>query len=140
MIQLELFSDLFWEEDKVTLDELYFQAGEFCREHWNVPFTGRIEIVKTKWRWQLGCFIPALETICFSEWRNRERWRFQVYDTLLHELVHWRLFKTGRPYRDTDPEFVRECLRVGAKLSGAKAAQGAAKKVLEEEEKNQWNG
>jgi predicted SprT family Zn-dependent metalloprotease len=140
VIQQELFPDLFeeqpiersWDESEspITLQELYQKAEELCQRHWNVSYTGKIEITKTRWRRRLGCFLPVFETIRFSEWMNQKLTREEILDTLLHELVHWRLYKTGQPYLDTDATFVQECLRVGAPISGTKAAQDAARRVL----------
>jgi SprT-like protein len=44
---------------------------------------------------------------------------------LLHELVHWRLYTVGSPFKDVDAEFVAECLRVGAPFSRTQAAMRA---------------
>ncbi|WP_069201571.1 hypothetical protein [Thermoactinomyces sp. Gus2-1] len=137
-IQIDLFSgkpeDPVLEpviKDPVTLDELYKKANEFCQEYWGVEFTGKIEISNVKWRRRLACFSPEHELIRFSRARNMTRTREQIYDTLLHELVHWRLFRLGLPYDDTAFEFIRECKRVGASLSGAKKAQEAARRYDE---------
>lgn len=132
----------------MTLDELYAEANRLCREHWGVEFTGRIELVKRPWRRYNGicrynkCLTPSgVEwdvAIIMSEKRNAERTREEVLGTLLHELVHWRLFteglkRGGLQYarsiaRDDSPEFVRECQRVGAPFSHTVAAQKAAKR------------
>ncbi|WP_243767358.1 hypothetical protein [Paenibacillus agricola] len=45
--------------------------------------------------------------------------------TLLHELVHWRLATEGIPHRDVNDEFIAECVRVGAPISGSTSAQNA---------------
>lgn len=34
----------------------------------------------------------------------------------------------GKPHRDSDPEFIQECVRVGAPISGTQAAQKALKR------------
>lgn len=127
----------------LTLDELYAAANEMCRKWWGVDYTGKIELTRRPWRRTNGvCRYRKNDsgyvvTIVMSEKRNAERTRDEVLETLLHELVHWRLFTDGlsrdgiayakRVSRDDSPEFVRECLRVGAPFSGTKSAQYAAK-------------
>lgn len=114
----------------MTLNELYVAANELARKHWGVDYTGTIELVRYMWlRWngqfQYNRKNQEVQTIRMSAPKNAERTREWVLGILLHELVHWRLYTTGQPYRDCDNEFIAECLRVGAPISGAKKAREA---------------
>lgn len=116
----------------LTIDELYEAANEMCRKHWGVDYTGTIRLTNAKWRSWHGYFIASneddsLREIRMSRYKNAKRTGEQVLDTLLHELVHWRLFTLELPYGDDDREFVEECMRVGAPFSGTDKAQRAAK-------------
>ncbi|MDY0410463.1 SprT family zinc-dependent metalloprotease [Paracerasibacillus soli] len=51
----------------------------------------------------------------------------EFLNSLLHEMVHWVLHTTGKPFRDDTKEFVEECIRVGASFSKTKTAQRAFK-------------
>lgn len=120
-----------------TLQQLYALADELSMKWWNVPFDGVIELKNRRWKNINGRFlrsmhentsfeIPAIIQMCTK--RNGDRTEEEVKGTLLHELVHWRLFTLGVPHRDSDKEFVAEAIRVGAPISGAKKAQKAFEK------------
>lgn len=111
-------------------------ADQFCEKHWGVKYTGTIELVNRKWKSMWGCFMynradPSVQIIRMSKWLNAQRTPEEVLGTLLHELVHWRLYSQGLPSHDSTPEFVAEALRVGAHISTAKNAQEAARKYGE---------
>ncbi|ATO50976.1 hypothetical protein P4V86_15575 [Brevibacillus laterosporus] len=119
-------------DGNLTLCELYEVANEMCRKHWGVDYTGIIELKRRNWRRRLACFStrrnePEYAAIRFCSVVNAQQTRDEVIDTLLHELVHWRLWSLGLPHRDVDPEFVRECIRVGTSFSQTTAAQRAVK-------------
>ncbi|MEW9698017.1 hypothetical protein [Paenibacillus sp. SI8] len=118
----------------LTLEELYTEATAMCRKHWDVDFTGTIELVNRKWTRYNGMFCVRTSEerffIRLSCKTNAERTRSEVLGTLLHELVHWRLYTTGQPFRDVAEPFIAECLRVGAPISGASAAQRAYRNYL----------
>ncbi|WP_379161315.1 hypothetical protein [Paenibacillus sp. sgz5001063] len=40
-------------------------------------------------------------------------------------LIHWRLYALGLPFDDVNDEFIAECLRVGAPLSGGTREKAA---------------
>ncbi|MFC5713349.1 hypothetical protein ACFPU1_11175 [Thalassorhabdus alkalitolerans] len=126
-------------DGNLSLEELYEHANRLCMEHWGITYTGRIELVSRNWAARNGCFIYDRGTeerfIRMSKKRNSGRKKEEVLATLLHELVHWRLHSQGLPARDSDEEFVRECLRVGASISLTQAAQDAVKRFKEEAEK-----
>ncbi|MFS0841239.1 hypothetical protein [Paenibacillus sp. 1P03SA] len=114
-------------------DELLAAANELCRKHWGVDYTGDIELVNRRWTRTNGQFIfygQSTQKIVMSRVRNAYRTREEILGTLLHELVHWRLLNLGQMGRDTDISFIRECVRVGAPISGAKNAQNAYKRYL----------
>ena len=119
-------------------ERLLALANELARKHWGVDYTGTIELVNRKWRRMQGVYAfndsTGLRKIKMSAQTNAERSPEEVEDTLLHELVHWRLQTRGVPASDTDPEFIAECLRVGASISHAKYAQAAYKAYLERQE------
>ncbi|OME55500.1 hypothetical protein BSK59_13570 [Paenibacillus odorifer] len=109
----------------ISLEELYTYAKYKSEEFWCREFTGKIMFVKTYWNRQLGVFFPDSETIKFSEYMNGTQTKEKIFDTLVHELVHWHLHTSGKKYRDEDFEFIEECLRVGCGLSDAAGAQRA---------------
>lgn len=117
----------------LSLEELYQIADELCLKWWNVRFEGAICLVKNKWKRMNAYFVPVrnednqtfIGAITFSSIKNAQRTREEVISTLLHELVHWRMWKTGKPYEDYSPDFVKECWRVGAPFSKTKTAQRA---------------
>jgi hypothetical protein len=132
--------------NEITLSELYAEASRLSLRWWGVEYDGSIEIVNRRWKRcrayiqikpvdiydysnvKNGDYRNGTEyTIKFSRHKNSERSREEIYDTLLHELVHWRLHSTGKRYRDDSREFVEECERVGASFSGTKSAQEAVK-------------
>jgi len=125
-------------DGNLTLEELYAAANEMCRKHWGVDFTGRINVIKRRWKYWNGVFKRrgGDNWIEFSAPRNAGRSREEVLGVLLHELVHWRLFKTGVPFDDRDPEFVEECLRVGAPISGTKYAKDAHSRYVNGKERS----
>jgi poly(3-hydroxybutyrate) depolymerase len=114
----------------LTLEDLSRWANELAQEHWSVDYTGSIELVNRKWRSMNGCFSrhktdKSKQIIRMSSQRNAVRTTEEIKRTLLHELVHWRLFNIGKPSRDKDDCFVAECLRVGASFSKTRSAQAA---------------
>ncbi|KIL35157.1 hypothetical protein SD71_16150 [Cohnella kolymensis] len=113
-----------------TIQDLYRCANELANKHWGVDYTGKIELTNRKWTNRNGHFIARSPSthepiIGMSRKRNAERTEEAVKGTLLHELVHWRLYTCGIPHRDVSHEFIRECLRVGAPISKAARAQRA---------------
>jgi len=125
----------------MTLEELYEEAKRLSFKYWGVAYDGEIKLVNRKWSSYNG-YIRATNVcdkdgnivgfknyeIVLSKKRNAEHDRDWIAGILLHELVHWRLMDTGKPFRDHEEEFVKECLRVGAPFSGTKTAQQAKEK------------
>lgn len=120
--------------DVTTLEGLYVIANEMCREHWGVDYTGTIELVKRDWSCMNACFISnrseGTQKIRMSTKVNARRDREAVLGTLLHELVHWRLWTQEVPHSDVDYKFIAECIRVGAPISKTRSAQDAYKRYL----------
>lgn len=113
-------------------------ANELARRHWGVDYTGTITLTNRSWRrnWAVYRYLrdgEPLQDIYMSGPTNAERDPEDVEGALLHELVHWRLHTLGLPASDTDFEFIAECLRVGAVISGAAYAQEAYKRYLSAE-------
>lgn len=111
--------------EEVTLDELYEFAKNKSKLLWNREFTCRIEMINTYWKQQLGLYSTDNITIYFSNYKNSEQSKAQIFDTMLHEMVHWHLHTSGQNYSDEDFEFIEECQRVGCALSGDSKAQKA---------------
>lgn len=113
-------------------------AKEFAREYWDVELTCPIEFVNREWVSTRAYFASNRETgeckIVMNHKVNQRRGTGPTIETLKHELTHWYLWSIGEPYGDDDPEFIRECLRIGASISGTKKAQEALKKVCAEME------
>lgn len=113
--------------DVTTLDGLCAIANELCRKHWDVDYTGTITLTTRDWKCKGAHYAPKEIEIGMSKPKNIRMGSEKAIGCLLHELVHWRLHTTERPYHDTDEEFVAECLRVGAPISRT----GIAQKVYE---------
>lgn len=115
-------------------------ANEMALEHWGVEFTGTVRLVNYRWSCTNGRYRgdrrTGLQEIKMSAIRNAERTPDEVRKTLLHELVHWRLHSQELPSRDTDDEFIVECLRVGASISRARSAWAAYEAYLKKTEGN----
>lgn len=122
---------------EVSEEQLYVMADELALKWWGVKYDGIIELRNRRWKNINGRFwapLPsnknALPIIEMCKKRNSERTIEEVKGTLLHELVHWRLFSLGIPHRDIDPEFIKEAIRVGAPISKTRKAQRAYKKYM----------
>ena len=46
-----------------------------------------------------------------TEFKNRPT--YELINTIIHELIHYKLWYTGHDSKDTDPEFIEECHRLG---------------------------
>lgn len=109
-------------------ERLLRRAKELAQQHWGVEYTGALRLVNRDWRAYNGYFVRSsegLQEIVMSAKKNAKRSPEDVERTLLHELVHWRHYAVGIPARDTDFEFIAECLRVGASISKGALAQAA---------------
>lgn len=102
--------------------------------HWGVEYNGNVEIVKTNWQLKKAAFTwsetGGYAAILLSRPVLAATPRKEMRGYLLHELVHWWQHKNGLPFHDTDPEFIRECVRVGAPISDEQSAKEAARRVL----------
>lgn len=121
----------------VGLNELIQWANEMSQLHWGVDYTGKIELVNREWKSRAACFAhcpndKTIQTIRMSSKSNATKTVEHIKGWLLHELVHWRLYNTGLPFRDMCKEFIEECLRVGAYISKARSAQEAFKRHQDE--------
>lgn len=105
---------------------LHALANELARKHWGVDYTGTLRLTRRNWRCQNAAFAfnnqTGLREIRMSLPVNTRLSAQDVTANLLHELVHWRLLTLGLPCSDEDGEFIAECLRVGAPISGAASA------------------
>lgn len=119
----------------MNLEELQTAANELCQEHWNINYTGEIKLVSQDWKWKNAHFEtmksnPDHQVIVMSKKKNKRRTRGQILGSLLHELVHWRLWSLNVPFDDTDDEFIEECINVCAPFSKTQSAQKALKQYL----------
>lgn len=126
-------------EERLFEEEYYrSMAEQYAREYWGVELTCPIEFVNRDWRSMRGCFRVYHETgdhkIVMSHKVNQRRGTGPTLETLKHELVHWYLWSIGEPFDDDDPGFVRECIRIGASISGTKKAQAALERYCAEME------
>lgn len=114
-----------------TEEDLVNYAMRFAKEHWDREFDIRIELVNRDWRRKLASYHFNSKTgdkfIRMSKIVNERYSNEEVLNSLLHEMVHWVLHTTGKPFRDDTKEFVEECIRVGASFSKTKTAQRAFK-------------
>ncbi|MFF2531537.1 hypothetical protein ACFVS2_21755 [Brevibacillus sp. NPDC058079] len=111
----------------MELDELYSTANELAQIHWNIPYTGKIELVDARWkRTGAKVILGKIPIIRMSRSVNERMGSEKIKQFLLHELVHWYLYSNGKPYDDDAEEFVKECIRVGAPFSATKKARWAA--------------
>lgn len=112
-------------------------ANEMARRHWDVDYTGTLTLTNRYWRRMDAAFAFNSETgrqeIRMSAPVNAEYGEEATYGNLLHELVHWRLYTQGLPFSDEADEFIAECLRVGAPISGATSARKAYERYLQAE-------
>ncbi|ASS76843.1 hypothetical protein CIG75_19110 [Tumebacillus algifaecis] len=121
------------------MEQLKKAANELSQKHWGVDYTGEIELTNAKWKNRQACYLiwpnapEKTVVIQMSHYVNRTLTRYEVLDNLLHELVHWQLHQSGKKFHDDDQEFVDECLRVGAPISGTKKAGMAARKWAEQQ-------
>lgn len=139
-VQLSLFTT----KEFLSVDKLKQHADELAMKHWGVAYTGELKLVKTKWKSTNGQYMytdtdgNSTQVIIMSSHRNAQRTPEKVSGTLLHELVHWRMHQSGLPFHDDDTEFIKECYRVGAPISGVQYAQKTAEKIRKgERDENQ---
>ncbi len=59
-----------------------------------------------------------------SLWQYNQFGAGHVIGTLKHELAHYHLFISGRPFRDEDAAFQEECRRIGAPLYALAMQEG----------------
>lgn len=115
--------------DPFTVAELHEHARLLSQYHWGVPYDGQIEIVKQDWKRRLGIIDLGGPTIKFSRPVNKRVGKEYVLKILLHELVHWWQYSQNRPFWDDDIEFIQECLRVGAPVSGTQDVKKTLRKM-----------
>lgn len=117
-------------KSNLNLEDLILFAKRKSFELWKRDFDIEILLVNTRWKRMKGCYVVNFKTgvnyIKMSKHRNSEFTESEVYDTLLHEMVHWHLHTSGKPFGDGDKEFVEEILRVGSSFSGTNKAKKAA--------------
>lgn len=59
-----------------------------------------------------------------SMWQYNQFGAQHVIGTLKHELAHYHLFMEGKPFRDEDDTFKKECRRIGAPLFALAMKEG----------------
>lgn len=118
--------------ERERVEEYYReQARQVALKYWGVEMTCPIVFVNREWKRRNACFMVNFETKDCEIIMNHKIHNELGYDGYLpilkHELVHWYLWSIGKPFDDADEEFVRECIRIGAGISGTKKAQIALK-------------
>ena len=123
---------------KQQIEDDYLELAEdIARRYWGVEMTCPIVWVDREWKRMNASFRYSYNPEDdFCEIRLNHRVRERLGDSeymaiLKHELAHWYLRSTGQPNDDDDPEFIRECIRIGAPISGTKKAQRAYEQVLD---------
>lgn len=136
LFQLDIFGDeIELGSDEIELRQLYDYAADQSLKWWGRKFNIEIKLVNTKWRRMLACYEYSKNNeyppvIKMSTAINKTLSKERVEKYLLHEMVHWHLHTNEIPFKDTDETFIKECLRVGAALSGCEKAKEAAKKYM----------
>ena len=99
--------------------ELKRCAEKFLRSNFNLELEIPIRISK-RMKSKLGVFIVKYRgdevtgsEIVISESFITNNEKSAVLDVLYHECVHYALYKTGQPYRDSDSTFIRTLRRLG---------------------------
>lgn len=112
------------------------QAKKIAKEHWGVELTCPITFVNRVWKRRSACFIvnnEAKECEIRLNHKIHDKIGYEGYLPILkHELFHWYLWSIEEPVSDVDPEFVRECIRIGAAISRTKKAQRALEEYKEQ--------
>lgn len=116
--------------NELNQTQLNTLAHELTQKHWNMKFTGHVHLAQSKiWKRRIALYTYATETITLNRANNLHMSREEIIGALLHELTHWYCFKTNKPYSDVDEYFIRECVRVGAPVSGIVEAQRILKSI-----------
>lgn len=99
--------------------ELRRCAEKFLRSNFSLELEIPIRISK-RMKSKLGVFILKYRgnevtgsEIVISESFITNNEKTAVLDVLYHECVHYALYKTGQPYRDSDAAFIRTLDRLG---------------------------
>ncbi|GAB3070638.1 SprT-like domain-containing protein [Salinicoccus sesuvii] len=96
-------------------------ADDFLKKAFHMPLGIRIRVSK-RMKSKLGAFHikyvrghkepQDMEIVMSNEFIENNSEDI-VLDVLYHECVHYALFVTGQPYRDSDPVFIRTLERLG---------------------------
>lgn len=125
-------------KEREKVEEFYREeAKRIAAEYWDVELTCPINFVNRKWKRMNACLRIYGDTgeceIVLNHKRHEELGVDEYLPILKHELVHWYLWTNGEPCDDDDPEFIRECFRIGASFSYTQRAQKALKKYKSKE-------
>ena len=124
-------------KQQIEVDYLKF-AEDIARRYWDVEMTCPIVWVDREWKRRNAVFRHGRNPgggLCEIRMNHRVRERKGDAEDMLilkHELAHWYLWSTGQPNDDDDPEFIRECIRIGAPISGTEKAQKAFERLRKE--------
>ena len=134
--------------ETITQERVNSYARELSRAHFGVECDIPVVLVNKKWKTQNASFgfkrvdvfdyadgddgvyreeIQPIE-IRLSKPKCEEMGRNWTIDRIKHELVHWWLCVSGKPFADDTKEFVQEAIRIGAPISRTKKAMEAAVK------------
>lgn len=122
-------------KNRKELEKFYRKkAKEYARKYWGVEFDCRIIFVNREWKRLNASFrywIDGSDCEIRLNLKRHDLYGAEEYLKILkHEMVHWYLWREGKSNGDDDPEFIRECLRVGASISSTKKAKQAYQRVV----------
>lgn len=112
------------------------KAHEIAHKYWGIEFTCPIVFINRKWK-RLNASFRVWEgtdkcEIRLNYLRAKEYGEEEYLKILKHEMVHWYLWRLDKPYGDLDEGFIRECIRIGAGISGTKSAVKAYENIKED--------
>jgi len=112
-----------------TLAEIQNECKKLAKKHWGLSITIPIRMNNRlstrlgtmKYRTMYGVNYPiVIEFAGYLKNYNLST----IQTVLLHELTHYAMMTKGLPYKDSDTQFKRECVRVGGSLTRTIGAVG----------------
>lgn len=104
----------------VTIEDLYTEANRFLRDVYDLPLTIDIEI-DAELDFAEGCYLHTMKEpmgILIAQFVMDIADDEIIYEVLRHELVHYALHVTGKPFADGCSYFEAELERLEIKSSG----------------------
>lgn len=96
-----------------TEEFLRIKSVFYAKELWNADFPWPV-VLNYRLRKNIGIFAVTTDKKCWIEIAPEILpFNYVVDNILIHELCHWWLWKSGKGWKDKDPEFILECRRIG---------------------------